>query len=100
MKQLKLSLFGNYTRRMLVQHNAGTIEQDCDKMAPDFWDMGVRLSYDIRLTKQLHLEINGGVKNIFDSYQKDIDYGVSKDGAYVYGPALPCTYFVGAKFSL
>lgn len=61
---------------------------------------GCRLSYDIRLTKQLHLEINGGVKNVFDSYQKDIDYGVSKDGAYVYGPALPRTYFVGAKFSL
>lgn len=100
LKQLKLSLFGNYTGRMLVQHNAGTIEQDCDKMAPDFWDMGVRLSYDIRLTKQLHLEINGGVKNVFDSYQKDIDYGVSKDGAYVYGPALPRTYFVGVKFSL
>lgn len=56
------SVFGNYTGRMLVQHNAGYIERDTERLTPDFWDMGLRLSYNFRLTKQLRLELNAGVK--------------------------------------
>ena len=41
-----------------------------------------------------------GVKNIFDAYQKDLDYGAFKDADYVYGPSLPRMYFVGIKFSI
>lgn len=94
------SLFGNYTGRMLVQHNAGYIARDTERLTPDFWDMGVRLAYNFRLTKQLRLEVNAGVKNLFDSFQKDLDFGLAKDAAYIYGPAAPRTYFVGAKFAL
>lgn len=36
------SVFGNYTGRMLVQHNAGYIERDTERLTPDFWDMGLR----------------------------------------------------------
>ena len=46
----------------------------------------MRLSYTFRLTKQLRLELNAGVKNLFDSYQRDLDFGPSKDSAYIYGP--------------
>ena len=94
------SVFGNYTGRMLVQHNAGYIERDTERLTPDFWDMGLRLSYNFRLTKQLRLELNAGVKNLFDSFQKDLDFGQNKDAAYIYGPAVPRTYFIGAKFAL
>ena len=94
------SVFGNYTGRMLVQHNAGYIEKDTERLTPDFWDMGLRLSYNFRLTKQLRLELNAGVKNLFDSFQKDLDFGQNKDAAYIYGPAVPRTYFIGAKFAL
>ena len=75
------SVFGNYTGRMLVQHNAGYIERDTERLTPDFWDMGLRLSYNFRLTKQLRLELNAGVKNLFDSFQKDLDFGQNKDAA-------------------
>ena len=94
------SVFGNYTGRMLVQHNAGYIERDTERLTPDFWDMGLRLSYNFRLTKQLRLELNAGVKNLFDSFQKDLDFGQNKDAAYIYGPAVPRTYFIGVKFAL
>ena len=43
--------------------------------------MGLRLSYNFRLTKQLRLELNAGVKNLFDSFQKDLDFGQNKDAA-------------------
>lgn len=93
----KASLFGNYTGSMLVQHNAGTIEKDTEVMTPDFWDFSIRLSYDFHLGGNLRLEINGGVKNILDSYQNDLDYGPAKDSAYIYGPSMPRTYFFGVK---
>lgn len=38
--------------------------------------------------------------NLFDSFQKDLDFGQNKDAAYIYGPAVPRTYFIGAKFAL
>ena len=81
------SLFGNYTGRMLVQHNAGFIAKDTERLTPDFWDMGARLSYTLSLTRQLRLELNAGVKNLFDSFQHDLDFGQRKDAAYIYGPA-------------
>ena len=40
------------------------------------------------------------MKNIFDEYQRDLDFGAGKDASYLYGPALPRTYFVGVKLTL
>ena len=67
-KRFKASLFGNYTGRMLVQHNAGYIENDRDELTPQFFDAGLKLSYTFSLSDTINLEINGGMKNIFDSY--------------------------------
>ena len=98
--QFKASVFGNYTGRMLVQHNAGYIEADRTELTPSFWDMGVKLSYNFRLTNSIGLEINGGVKNIFDEFQDDIDAGPFRDSVYTYGPMTPRTYFLGLKFTM
>ena len=108
-RDFEASVFGNFTGEMLVQHNHGgcrdlaltdEILWDSERMTPNFFDMGMRLSYNFRLTKQLRLEVNAGVKNLFDSFQKDLDYGVGKDAGYIYGPSAPRTFFVGAKFAL
>ncbi len=99
-RNLRASLFGNYTGRMLVQHNAGRIERDTDRLTPAFWDMGLRFSYLFRLTNVISMQLDAGVKNIFDSFQSDLDYGPSKDSVYIYGPSLPRTYFVGLKFTM
>ena len=104
-KQLRASLFGTYTGRMLVQHAAhtdimGVEHPDTEVVTPSFWDFGVKFGYTFRLSDTLRLELNAGVKNIFDSYQRDIDMGAGRDSAYIYGPALPRTYFIGIKLSM
>ena len=43
------------------------------------------------------MELFGGVKNIFDSFQSDFDRGMERDSGYVYGPQLPRSWFAGVK---
>lgn len=104
-RNFKASLFGNVTGPMLVQHvlaaydTSGEVEEtETEKYVRGFFDMGVKLAYNFRLSAHCNLELSGGVKNIFDQYQKDLDYGPLKDAAYVYGPTFPRIYFVGVKF--
>ena len=98
----KASVFANYTGSMLVKHtiNNGIGEFDEEKTTPDFLDAGIRFAYNFKIGAATNLELNAGVKNLFDAYQKDLDYGALKDASYVYGPALPRTYFAGIKVSL
>lgn len=99
-EQLRASLFGTYTGSMLAQHNAGWIEHNRTEQTPSFWDFGLRLAYRFQLSQTIALEINGGVKNIFDSFQNDIDFGPNRDSVYTYGPTMPRTYFLGLTFSM
>ena len=99
-ERLKTSVSAVYTGSMLVQHFAGYVEKDCEKETPSFFDMGVKLTYDIPLCSGTTLQLNGGVQNIFDSYQDDFDKGALRDAGYIYGPSFPRTYFMGLKLSL
>lgn len=104
-KQLSASLFGTYTGPMLVQHAAHTtiegIEMpDSESVTASFWDFGIKAAYTFRLSNVINLEVNAGVKNIFDVYQRDIDMGAGRDSAYIYGPSTPRTFFVGVKLFL
>jgi outer membrane receptor for ferrienterochelin and colicins len=94
----KVSLFGNYTGTMLVQHTWE--DRDMETMTPDFFDLGMQCSYHSHLGAATKMELNGGVKNIFDSFQQDLDYGQTKDATYVYGPATPRQIFLSLKLSL
>lgn len=96
-KQLLFSFTGNYTGRMYVEHLAGYIAKDELKYTRDFFDLGLRLAYDFKLTKQLTLQVNGGVKNVFNSFQSDFDKGMDRDAGYMYGPGLPRTFYLGIK---
>lgn len=98
-KRLSLALTGTYTGSMLVQHNAGYIEADRDDETPDFLDMSVKVAYDIPIYKTVTLQVNAGVKNIFNSYQNDFDKGKDRDAGYIYGPGLPRSYFFGCKIT-
>lgn len=94
------SFSGTYTGKMLVQHMAGSgVDVDAAVTTPTFFDMNIKLSYNIRLYKEVVMQINGGVQNIFNAYQNDFDLGAERDSGYVYGPSLPRSWFVGAKFS-
>jgi outer membrane receptor for ferrienterochelin and colicins len=93
---LNLSLNNKYTGHMLVPHFT---EDDAFLVAsPIFMDTGVKLDYDIKISPATTIEVYTGVNNIFNSYQDDFDTGVYRDPAFVYGPGLPRTFFIGLKF--
>ncbi|MCL2246925.1 MAG: TonB-dependent receptor [Lentimicrobiaceae bacterium] len=99
-KPLDISLSGVYTGSMLVQHFAGYIPKDTEVKTPAFFDMGFKIAYNFKLKENITLQLNAGMKNIFNSYQKDFDKGEFRDAGYFYGTALPRTVFVGVRVGL
>lgn len=96
---LVFSLNSTFTGPMLFQHYAGYIEKDTEVITPTFVDIGLRIAYDIKITKRTNLELSIATKNILNQYQRDLDVGVDKDSKYIYGPAVPRSYYIGAKLS-
>ena len=99
LKQMTLSLTGTYTGSMLIEHHAGMIEQNITAKTPDFWDMGFKAAYDFRIYSSFSLQLNAGIQNIFNSFQRDFDSGADRDSGYIYGPTLPRTFYLGVKLN-
>ena len=107
-KNFDFSLSGVYTGRMHVPHFAPTDEIPSDSPyqyivkdemvhTPAFFDFNVKLNYTFVLNEHVKLQLNGGVQNIFNAFQEDLDRGMFRDSGYFYGPTQPRTYFVGIK---
>ncbi len=104
------TISGVYTGPMHVPHFAPDqsvipdgypycyITSDTMKRTPDFIQLNLKLSYELKLTPALGLQLNGGVQNITNAFQNDLDRGEFRDSGYFYGPATPRTYFLGVKF--
>lgn len=90
---------GTCTGKMAVQHLQGVIDRDVAVMTPRFFDMEIKAAYDFKIHKEIVLQLNAGIKNVFDAFQSDLDRGPDRDPAYVYGPTLPRSYSVGVKLS-
>ncbi len=99
LKQLMLSLSGTYTGRMLVEHHAGWIDANRTERTPDFFDMNFKAAYDFRLHGNIKLQLNAGVQNIFNAFQRDFDQGPDRDSGYIYGPSAPRCFYFGVKLS-
>ena len=108
LRRLDLSLSGIYTGRMHVPHFAPTddipvdcpytyIEQDEMVHTPQFMELTAKLAYTFVLNDHVKLQVNGGVQNMFNAFQRDLDRGTYRDSGYFYGPTQPRTYFVGMK---
>ncbi len=103
-RRFKSYINGTYTGEMLIPHfgveeiieNDITTTEKLEK-SPKFFDFTIKLAYDFRLSKDILLEINGGIQNIFNSYQDDFDKGINRDAGYIYGPMRPRTFFFGVK---
>lgn len=102
LRDMTITANATYTGPMLVQHRYANPIQDREVITPDFWDVGLRIAYDISLHAKsgIRLQLSLGVKNILDQYQRDIDQGADRDSKYVYGPAFPRMYYFGAKFTI
>ncbi|MHA7941759.1 TonB-dependent receptor [Formosa sp. 3Alg 14/1] len=97
-EDLRLDVTGSYTGSMMVPHivsDSGFMELvDTDA----FLDITTKLTYHFDPIEAFHVEISGGIQNIFNSYQDDFDSGAGRDSTYIYGPNRPRTVFVGLKF--
>ena len=107
-KKFSASLSGNYTGSMLVPHEAGEGVEGVDRFSkiniteesPSFFELNTKLSYTIDVFKNIQLELNAGVQNIFNAYQDDFDTGAGRASAYIYGPGAPRSFFAGFKMSM
>lgn len=84
---------------MLVEHKAGYITKDVAVNTPDFYELNLKAAYDFNLYKNITMQVNAGVQNLFNAYQSDFDRGAKRDSGYIYGPGMPRSYFAGVKMS-
>ena len=99
-KRFTASVTGNYTGSMLVGHSAGSgVENPVAVHTPKFMEVNMKLAYDFPVYRYLTLQVNGGIQNITNAYQKDFDKGWNRDSGYIYGPSLPRSCYVGVKVS-
>lgn len=99
LKNFDFSLSGTYTGKMIVPHLAGYIEKSRMEHTSQFMDLNLKLNYTFALNEHIDMQVNGGVQNIFNSFQKDLDKGEFRDAGYFYGPTQPRTYFIGIKIT-
>ena len=98
--RFSIAATGNYTGSMLVPYFGPGLENPEMgelRTSPTFFDAGLKCSYEIKLTDDFKMELNSGIKNIFNAFQNDLDVGVNRDPSYIYGPTSPRTIYFGVK---
>lgn len=98
--KLNLSATVNYTGQMLMPYFGPRLDNPAEgelRTTESFFDSGIKAAYMIRISDNLKMEWNAGIKNIFNAYQPDFDEGISRDPAYIYGPMSPRTLFIGIR---
>ncbi len=89
-----------FTGKMLLAHFGGAdnFTDDAIVTVDSFSEVNTRAAYTFpSLKSKMRLQIYGGVKNLFNAYQRDFDVGKNRDSNYIYGPAMPRTIFLGFK---
>lgn len=100
-KKWSFSYSAVYTGTMDVAHIIDPeTEQTVIKATPQFFENNVKASYTIQSKDNYRIQFFAGVQNIFNSYQRDFDFGQERDAGYVYGPTRPRTIFFGIKFGM
>lgn len=97
-RKLSASATGTYTGSMLVPHFAGFIAADRVVETPSFFDLNIKMTYTVKLVG-VDMQLSTGVKNLFNSFQTDLDKGPMRDAGYIYGPSMPRTAFIAVKFT-
>lgn len=100
------SFFGSmkYSGSMYVPHEI-VVDYQNDPLlelvkSQSFVEFDLSVSKTIEILPKTNTIITVGVKNLTDAFQSDLDFGISKDPGYVYGPGSPRTYFVNVNLNL
>ncbi|MEM6643740.1 MAG: TonB-dependent receptor, partial [Bacteroidota bacterium] len=93
----KVDLTGTYTGSMIVPRVVGA-DGSPDLLDSDpFFDVNLKASYHFDISDDFHLELSGGFRNLFNSYQPEFDSGPERDSDFIYGPAAPRSVFFSIK---
>jgi outer membrane receptor for ferrienterochelin and colicins len=101
--QFTTTFSGSYTGPMTLIHLGGGDDEYGNEIdeslvkTQNFMDVALNLSYHFDIGNDVKLEFDLGMKNIFNSFQDDFDYGSGRDAGYVYGPMSPRTLYLGVK---
>ncbi len=95
LKNIDFDISGAYTGSMYAPHFAGYVEKDILMNTDSFFELNIKLSYEIFHSPDITVSI--GCQNILNSYQKDFDKGINRDADYIYGPGTPITPFISIK---
>ncbi|MEO0732732.1 MAG: TonB-dependent receptor, partial [Bacteroidota bacterium] len=93
----KIDLTGTYTGSMIVPRIVGANGSPDLLDSDPFFDVNIRASHHFDISEDFHLELSGGIRNVFNSYQTDFDSGPQRDSTFIYGPAAPRTLFISVK---
>ena len=107
-RRFAATLSGNYTGSMAVPHEAGFGREGVDRIStvniteesPSFFELNMRASYTFSLNEETSLQLNAGIQNITNAFQKDFDTGAGRASSYMYGPGSPRSFFAGFKLML
>ena len=77
-----------FTGSMFVPHEIAVDYQDDPILeltgTDEFIEIDFALTKELRLFSDLKTSLTLGLKNITNAYQKDLDYGVTRDPGFVY----------------
>lgn len=99
-EKLGISSSATYTGQMLVPYFGNDLtnpEKGTLRQSPRFFDMGLKLTYQMGINEETNMELSAGIKNMFNAYQSDFDRGIDRDPGYIYGPSNPRTIYFGIK---
>lgn len=93
----KMDLTGTYTGSMIVPRVVGANGSPDLLDSDPFFDVNLKASYHFDIADDFHLELSGGLRNLFNSYQSEFDSGPERDSDFIYGPAAPRSVFFSIK---
>ena len=93
----KIDLTGTYTGSMIVPRVVGANGSPDLLDSDPFFDVNLKASYHFDIADDFHLELSGGLRNLFNSYQPEFDSGPERDSDFIYGPAAPRSVFISVK---
>jgi len=94
----KLNFFGSakYTGTMYVPNET---TEEIVETSQTFVELDAGLTWDLPFVNSFSAKLSFGMKNITDAYQDDLQKGVDRDPAYLYGPQLPRRVYAGVDVS-
>ncbi len=92
-----------YTGAMYMPHEIVLENSDVPRLqletTPEFYVVDLGVSFNLKIVNDFKTKFYAGIKNITNAYQDDLDWGIDRDPAYVYGPSQPRTIYFGIDTS-